>query len=143
MANPDHPTPNGSRLEQLLTKSPNWKKRALRNIEVDATPLKSDVEDRDSKTARLALRLSAQLDERNEEIQRLRRAVSRLEVEMSQLDLAHRREVELHRAELESLQDAYNQFEKESDRLLSKLDQQNERLLSECRNRNVRSLLEN
>ncbi len=149
MENPEDPqapsrvshVPDRSKLEKLLTKSPSWKRRALRDIKANAEPVQSDTEDTESTTAQLALRLSAQLDERNEEIERLRHAVSKLENEKSKLDMAHRREVENHRAELASLQDAYNQFEKESDRLLSKLDQRNERLLNECRSRNTRSLL--
>lgn len=149
MDNPEDPQargqglPDRSKLEKILTKSPQWKRQALRSIGTNAEPMQSDAENSDSKTALLALRLSAQLDERNEEIERLRHAVSKLENEKSKLDLAHRREVEIHQAELARLQDAYDQFEKESDRLLFKLDQQNERLLNECRNRNVRSLLEN
>ncbi|MDJ0749553.1 MAG: hypothetical protein QNJ11_08710 [Woeseiaceae bacterium] len=150
MDNPENPQapsqgghlPDRSRLEKVLTKSPHWKRQVLRGNGADAEPTQSDAEKDGSKTALLALRLSAQLDERNEEIERLRHAVSKLETEKSKLDLAHRREVEIHRAELARLQDAYDQFEKESDRLLFQLDQQNERLMSECRDRNVRSLLD-
>ena len=160
MANPDHPQAhaaghgdNGntsdarfsgrSRLEELLRRRPSWNKQALPDTAVDDAPAVRDTDDHETRTDRLAAQLSAQLEARNEEIQRLRHTVSRLENEKSRLDRAHRREVELHRAELESLQDAYNQFEKESDRLLAKLDRQNARLLDECSRRNVRSLLEN
>ncbi len=158
MDNPDHPRSpsqgNGpernahntrslgrSRLEKLLVKSPNWKKRTLRAIDANAEPSENKTDDHLSKTARLAFLLSAQLAERNEEIERLRKAVSTLKDEKSQLHRAHRRQIEHHRSELVSLQDAYSQFEKESDRLLSQLDQQNERLVDECRQSNVRSLL--
>ena len=136
-------SPDRTRLEKILTKSPLWKKQTLRNIESQANPVASDAGDRESKTVKLVCRLSAQLEERNEEIQRLRLAVSKLENEKTRLNNAHRREVEMHQAELDRLQDAYDQFEKESDSLLNELGKQNERLLHECRYHNMRSLLKN
>lgn len=123
-----------------------WKKQTLRNVErtqeLEGSEAKNREHDTD-KMARMFVRLSAQLDERNNEIEQLRQAISSLENEKSQLDRSHQRELELHRAELERLQDAYGQFEKESDSLLSELDEQNERLLNECRYQNSRSLLKN
>ena len=134
--------PDRLRLEETLVKSRIWKKQTLRDIELTRALSASESSDRDTQTERMVFRLSAQLDERNDEIERLRRAISKLEDEKARLDCVHRRELELHRAELKQLQDAYDQFEKESDSLLSELSQQNERLLDECRRRNVRSLLE-
>ena len=78
--------------------------------------------------ARLIFRLTAQLDERNEEIDRMRQIVSKLQAEKSDLDSAHKRELEEQRDELARMQDAYDQFEKESDGLLAELSQQNESL---------------
>ncbi len=146
MANPDYPQApfsGRSRLEELLAQRPSWKKQAPPGTKAGDAPLERETDDHESRTVRLAARLSAQLEQRNEEIQRLRHAVSKLENEKSRMDRAHRREVERHQAELASLQDAYDQFERESDRLLSSLDQQNARLLNECRQHNVRSLLKN
>ena len=121
-------TPDRSRLEQMLVKSPLWKKQTLRDIELTRALSASESTDPDTQTARMFYRLSEQLDERNDEIERLQRAISKLEDEKSQLDSARQLETELHRAELRQLQDAYDQFEKESDSLLSELSQQNERL---------------
>lgn len=130
-----------SRLEQVLTKGSLWKKQTLQNIESNNARENSDSDDRESKTAHMLRRLSLQLEERNEEILRLRQTVSILENEKSKLDRTHQREIQLQRAELESLQNAYDQFERESDSLLSELGEQNERLLNECRYQNGRSLL--
>lgn len=133
--------PDRSRLEETLVKSAIWKKRTLRKIEDDRLLSATESYDSDTRTARLLTRLSAQLDERNDEVERLRRAVTKLENEKSHLDRAHERELKLRLAELENMQDAYDQFEKESDHLLSELGRQNERLLDECRHQNARSLL--
>ena len=126
-----------SRLEKVLGKGTLWKKKALRNI--------TRTEERERETDKLAYRLarlSIQLDERDDEIERLRQTISKLQIEKSNQDRAYQQEVEMQRAELERLQVAYDQFEKESDGLLAELGEQNERLLSECRSRNSRSLLE-
>ncbi|MDJ0700855.1 MAG: hypothetical protein QNJ07_13455 [Woeseiaceae bacterium] len=133
--------PQRSRLEETLVKSSIWKRKTLRDIEYNRALAASESDDEGMQTARLIFRLSAQLDERNDEIERLRLAVSKLETEKSRLSLEHRQELESQQAELERLQGAYDQFEKESDSLLSELGQQNERLLHECRNQNPRSLL--
>lgn len=133
--------PDRSRIEETLVKSAIWKKQTLRKIADDRQLPASESQDRDARTASLLARLSAQLHERNDEVERLRRANTKLANEKSHLDRAHERELELRLAELESLQDAYDQFEKESDRLLSELDRRNERLRDECRRQNARSLL--
>ncbi len=125
-----------SRLEKVLGKGSLWKKKALRNI--------TRTEEREHETDQFAYRLarlSIQLDERDDEIERLRQTISKLQIEKSNQDRAYQQEVELQRAELERLQVAYDQFEKESDGLLAELGEQNERLLAECRYQNSRSLL--
>jgi chromosome segregation ATPase len=134
--------PDRSRIEETLVKSSIWKKQTMRDIEYNRALAANETNDRDSQRLRLIQRLSAQLDERNDEIERLRKTLSKLKNEKSKLGLAHKRQVALSQAELKRLQDAYDQFEKESDSLLSELTQQNERLLEECRHQNVRSLLE-
>lgn len=134
--------PARSRLEETLVKSSLWKKQTLRDIEITRALADNEGTDETSRTARLVYRLSAQLDERNDEIERLRQMIATLEGEKSRLTREHRRELDDHRAELVRLQDAYDQFERESDSLLSELSQQNERLLGECRQQNNRSLLE-
>ncbi len=137
----DAQIPNRSRLEETLVKSSIWKKQTLRDIEYNRALAAQEADDRNSQASRLFFRLASQLDERNDEIERLRLAVSKLEREKSQLSRAHQQELELQQAALERLHDAYDQFEKESDNLLAELDQQNERLRDECRNQNARSLL--
>jgi hypothetical protein len=117
-----------SRLEEMLVKGSIWKKQTLRDIESKRELAATESNERNTKTARSIFRLSAQLDERNDEIERMRRAISKLENEKSDLDRVHRLALELHQGEMESLQEAYNQFEKESDDLLSELSQQNESL---------------
>lgn len=129
-------TSSKSRLEKVLGKGSLWKKKALQNI--------TRTEERERETEKLAYRLarlSIQLDERDDEIERLRQTISKLQIEKSNQDRAYQQEVELQRAELERLQVAYDQFEKESDGLLAELGEQNERLRTECRSRNSRSLL--
>jgi len=141
---PDDRFSGQSRLERVLTKGSIWKKQTLRNIERNQAPERSEANNREhdtDKMTRMFVRLSAQLDERNHEIERLRRAISSLESEKFQLDRTRQRELELHRAELEQLQEAYDQFETESDSLFTELDEQNERLLTECRFQSARSLL--
>lgn len=127
--------PSGqSRLERVLTKGSIWKKQTLSNIERNQETKLVEANNREhdtDKMTRMFVRLSAQLDERNHEIERMRRAISSLESEKFQLGRAHQRELELHRAELERLQEAYDQFETESDSLLTELDEQNERLLTQ------------
>jgi chromosome segregation ATPase len=129
----DTPLPKRSRIEEALVKSSLWKKQTLRDIEQKRARAASTANEPDPETARLLTRLSAQLEERNDEISRLRRVLSKLRDEKSMLDRAHRRELERRQAELTSLQDAYHQFEKEADSLLSELSRQNERLRKECR----------
>jgi hypothetical protein len=161
MANPDLPqghspghcdASNGSdarykdqsRLEKVLTKGSLWKKQTLRNVEGRQELKRNEAPNHDhdtDKMARMFIRLSAQLDQRNYEIEKLRLSISSLENQKSQFDKLRQRELELHRAELERLQNAYDQFEKESDSLISELGEQNERLLNECRDQNGRSLL--
>ena len=136
----DERVPDRSRLEEILTKSVLWKKQTLRNIEAKRAPAETDFSDGDDTAARLLHRLSAQLEERNNEIQRLRAAVTRLENEKSKLDRAQQRQVALHREELERMQVAYDQFEKESDSLLTELGRKNERLRDECRFQSLRPL---
>ena len=136
----DKQTPDRSRLERILTKSVLWKKQTLRNIEAKRSMAETDSSDVDDTTARLLHRLSAQLEERNDEIRRLQQAVSKLENEKSKLDRAQRRQVARHRKELERMQVAYDQFERESDMLLTELGQKNERLRNECRFQSLRPL---
>ena len=133
--------PDRSRLEETLVKSPMWKRQTMREIELNRQMAANESDNREQETARLFFRLSAQLDERNEEVDRLRKALSKLETQKSAMDKAHRRELERQQDELERLQRAYNQFEEESDSLLSELSQKNQRLLDHFRKSNFRSLL--
>ena len=120
-----------SRLEHVLTKGSLCKKQTLQKIEANQAQENAGFDDREAKTAHLLRRVSAQLEERNEEILKLRQTVSILENEKTKRDRTHQQEIELQRAELKSLQEAYDQFERESDSLLSELGEQNERLLNE------------
>ena len=133
------PDRDSSRLEKMLTKGSIWKKQALRGVEYPQHTEKESTDNEEHDTAKMlniCARLSAQLDDRNLEIGRLRAALSSLESEKSQLDSMHRQELDL-------LRNAYEQFEKESDSLISELGEQNERLRKECRSSNSRSLLKN
>lgn len=138
----DSGIPSRSRIEETLVKSSIWKQKTLRDIEYNRELAASETSDPNSQSARLIHRLSVQLDERNDEIERLHESVSKLKKQRSQLGKAYKQQVASGRAELQRLQDAYDQFEKESDILLAELAQQNERLLDECRHQNARSLLE-
>ena len=138
---PDAQFPERSRLEETLVKSSMWKKQTLRDIELNRGLAANESKDRDAQTARLFFRLSAQLDERNDEIERLRRTVSKLKNEKSQLDRTHRQELDTQRAELVKLQEAYDEFEKESDSLIAEISQQNDKLRNECREQKNLSLL--
>ena len=111
----DDRIPDRSRLEKALVKSSIWKKQTLGGIEKRRAVAENETS--------ASSRLSEQLVERNGEIEHLQQ------------------ELERRRADLERLQAAYNQFEKESDNLLLELSEQNERLRDECRMQNSRSLL--
>ena len=133
--------PDRTRLEKTLVKGALWKKQTLREIEFNRTLAAHESKDPKSQTERMIFRLSAQLDERNDEIEQLRSMVSKLRNERTKLALKHRRELEQRQDELQQLQDAYNQFEKESDDVLSELSQKNERLLDQYHSSNPKSLL--
>lgn len=75
------------------------------------------------------------------EVEQLRQAVEELEAENARLTMKFQGELEAQRDELQSIQEAYDQFEQQSDLLLSELDEQNERLRSESKYKNKRSLL--
>lgn len=75
------------------------------------------------------------------EVERLRQTVQELEAEKSRLAMEYESEIEAQRIELLSIQEAYDQFEQQSDMLLNELDEQNERLRSESKYKSKRSLL--
>ena len=84
---------------------------------------------------------SATLQRRSEEIERLRQTIARLKAENAGLIAKHKHELDAKRAELLGFQEAYDQFEHQSDLLLIEIDQQNECLRVESRHQNRRSML--
>lgn len=151
-----------SRLNGTLVKSPLWKKNTLRGIEILRAANSSGTPDEadgsrpkfDAAHAALALRneeitvarreLLAQsglLEERADEIERLRQSVADLEAENVRLRDQYEAELEARSLELSDLQAAYDQFERQSDELLNELDKQNERLKAECKRQNRFSVL--
>lgn len=94
------------------------------------------------KDARRQLRKqSATLKRRSEEIERLQQTIVKLKAENARLTAEHQVELEAQKVELLELDDAYNQFQQQSDLLLNELDQQNELLRAECKLQNRRSIL--
>ena len=118
-----------SSLSDTLVKSPQWKKNTLQLIEA----LRAGEADDDPH--------AREIEVRDEEIERLRETVLKLKAEKAQLAESHREEIDTKTLELLDLQAAYEQFEQQSDMLLSELDQQNERLRAECKLQNRRSML--
>ncbi len=119
-----------SRLSETLVKSPQWTNNTLQLIEA----LRSDDTENGDVHAR-------EIEIRDEEIQRLRETVLKLRAEKDRLTLVHQEQLDTKTLELLDLQAAYEQFEQQSDMLLSELDQQNERLRAECKLQNRRSIL--
>ena len=77
----------------------------------------------------------------SEEIERLRQTIVKLEAENAQLTAEYQDELDAQRVELLELQQAYDQFEQESDLVLNELEQKNERLRDESRHHSKRSML--
>lgn len=155
-------TTDRSSLSDTLVKSPQWKKNALHRIESaqpgdkngDATPREAHVQQafkrirktlaRHSKelkdTRRQLRKQSATLQRRNEENQQLRQTIVKLEAEIANMTTEQRTERDAQRVELLQFQEAYDQFEQQTDLVLNELDQQNERLRVESRERIRRSM---
>lgn len=94
------------------------------------------------KDARRRLRTqSATLQRRSEEIERLQQTIVKLKAENARLTAEHQNELDAQKVELLEFDEAYNQFQQQSDLLLNELDQENERLRVESRRQNRRSLL--
>lgn len=123
--------PDRSRLSDTLVKSPQWKKNTLQLIEALRAHESDDDEDPHVH----------EIQVRDDEIERLRETILELKAERAQLTEAHQEEIDTKTLELLDLQAAYEQFEQQSDMLLSELDRQNERLRAECRVQNRRSIL--
>ena len=63
------------------------------------------------------------------------------EAEIARLTAEFHVELNAKKGELLEIQEAYDQFEQQSDQILNELDQQNERLRIECKSHNSRSML--
>lgn len=70
----------------------------------------------------------AALQERGDEIRRLRQTVAELRAENSDLSARHKDEVEGQETRLAELEQAYDQFQEQADQLLAELDEENARL---------------
>lgn len=161
-----------SKLNEILVKSPQWKKNAMQGIEerraaeglvdTDALQLKASLLDlierhwlelagrsnvrvrqsqdidfgdssavNDEVASPNALKLTAELEERNREIARLLERIGKLEAQNRKLREQHQREVDGRKNEVQLLRAAFSQFQRESDQLLSELDQENANLRSD------------
>lgn len=155
-----------SSLNRTLVKSPKWKANTLDSIKSgrSAGPVEDTGTARfdiaclaqesknmrealersvnEAKAARQQLRKqSAALLKHIQEITHLRQTIANLEAENVELVARHERELDARRAELLELQEAYDEFEQESDLLMDELDQKYERLLGEIKHQNPRSML--
>ena len=72
----------------------------------------------------------AVLQEHSQEIERLRQTISQLQDEKTSLSERHKDELNGQKIRLVELQEAYDQFQHQSDQLLSELDAENVRLRS-------------
>jgi hypothetical protein len=71
---------------------------------------------------------AATLQKRSEEIERLQQTILQLRAENTSLAMHHQSELDGTRSQFFELQAAYDQFEHQSDQLLTELDQENARL---------------
>lgn len=99
-----------SNLGDTLVKSSQWKKNALQRIEA-----KSAIQ-------------SPTLQDHVDEIERLQQRIAELEAENARLIAQRRNILEAQKIEMLEIQNAYDQFQQESDLLLTELDQENRRL---------------
>ncbi|MGI9248214.1 MAG: hypothetical protein ACR2QI_04325 [Woeseiaceae bacterium] len=136
-------TTDRSNLKDTLVKSSLWKKKTLERIETarsrdaangETVVLPTDqpsfldiaeqhwqelVSDTDSNDHEL-------LQRRSKEIERLQQKIEKLEAENVRLLAQHQEELDARSTELLEFQDAYNQFQRESDLLLNELVHENE-----------------
>lgn len=126
-----------SDLEDTLVKSVLWKKNTLQQIANDPRANDSDIVSNEREERRQA----DTLRRRDDEIDRLAQIVAHLESENSRLAAQHQDEVDARRTEMLEFQQAFDQFQTESDLLLNELDEENQRLRTECKLNNSRSLL--
>jgi len=74
---------------------------------------------------------SAILQLRSQEIQRLQQSLEELDAVNTKLTMVHQKELDARGVEMLGLQNAYDQFQEQSDLLLNELEQENGRLLTE------------
>jgi len=125
-----------SKLNDTLVKSVLWKKNTLQRLE-DAR-IEGDNDDAAGPEER---RQAATLRRREDEIQHLQATIAQLQAEKDLLTAKHQEELGAQTNELMAFQQAYDQFQQQSDLLMNELDQENERLRKECKLNNKRSLL--
>ncbi len=147
-----------SNLNATLVKSSIWKKNTLQKIAQSAKPItmrdvrsegesalgtegSSPLAENDESAKQEERRKSAILRRRSEEIDRLQRKIAKLDEENAKLTELHQNKLDAHRNELLEFQRAFEQFQQQSDLLLTELDQENERLRLECKLNNKRSML--
>jgi hypothetical protein len=103
-------TTDRSNLGDTLVKSSQWKKNVLQSVE--------------DKVGMPTLTLQKHVDE----IEFLRQKLARLEAENARLITQRRDILAAQKIEMLEIQGAYDQFQQESDLLLTELDQENQRL---------------
>ena len=143
-----------SSLSDTFVKSPQWKKNALAKLESARCSDNDDSMLREASvqqalksiyetlarhveelkdTKRRLHEQSETLRRRKAENERLQQKVARLEAEIASLTTKHQAQIDAQRVELLQFQEAYDQFEQQSDLVLNELDQQNECLRAETR----------
>lgn len=122
-------------LEDTLVKSVQWKKNTLAQIANDANG-------NDDRHAESEERRQAEMLRRcDDESYLLRQTIARLEAENATLVAQHQSELDERRDEMLEFQQAFDQFQKESDLLINELDEEVQRLRNACKLTNRRSLL--
>lgn len=122
-------------LQDTLVKSVQWKKNTLQQIANDP---RADCDDSANREER---RQADTLRRRDDEIDRLQKIVAQLEAENAKLGMLYQAEIDARRTEALDFQRAFDQFQQESDALISELDEDNQRLRTACKLSNSRSLL--
>lgn len=133
-------------LKDTLVKSSLWKKNTLERIESLTSAGGTDEADgppvalEDLKQSLLEIveqhwqALMAQADAQSleylQEIEDLRQTIANLEAENVRLAAQRKDELDAQEFEISALQEAYDQFQRESDSLLNELEKENERLRS-------------
>ena len=127
-ANSDQPLDDNPRASAVDGDQPSHRD-ANRRREYEGMRETLTVHVKEAIKARRSLREQAvRLQERDEHIERLQQTISQLKAENTSLTMRHQSELDGTRNQFFDLQAAYDQFQQQSDQLLTELDQENARL---------------